>query len=209
MGQRPSGRSRDDGDDQIRGFVAILLPDDVRAYCEDQMAALRRGLGPAERAVRWVGPEGLHLTLKFLGNVPNAQLPDLTERLAVEMAGQSPFDLGIGRLGAFPNMRAPRVIVLATTGHLAALASAKERVEVATEPLGYLRERRSFRPHYTLGRVREGAAQADLAALARIIPNQTAEVGPTFRVTSVRLMRSLIGPGGAKYRRVEEFPFQG
>lgn len=191
----------------VRAFVAIMLPEDVRQYCVDAMARLRQALGPAQRAVRWVDPDGIHVTLKFLGNVPTVQLPDLTERLAVALAGQPPFNLGVGPLGTFPHARAPRVALLQVRGDLNQLGDAKERVEAATEPLGFPREKRPYRPHLTLGRVRENAAPADLSALARAIASLSDQSGPTFRATSASLMQSHLGPGGAKYTRLSELPF--
>lgn len=208
MTEEPRGSRARPGGPSVRAFVAVELPDDARAFCEQAMERARRELGPAERAIRWVDPAGIHVTLKFLGSVPAAQLPDLTERLTVELAGQAPFELGIGGLGAFPGSRAPRVLWLGVRGDLAELANAKERVEVATLPLGYAREAGPYRPHLTLGRVRDRAAPDDLAAIGRLVASWPAQTGPTFPVTSASLMQSHLGPGGAKYTRVAEIPFQ-
>lgn len=195
----------------VRAFVAIMLPDDVRGYCLDVMTRLRQALGPAERALRWVDPEGIHVTLKFLGNVRTIQLSDLTERLASELVDQAPFDLGIGSLNAFPNPRAPRVALLQVAGDLRQLGNAQARVEAATEPLGFSREKRPYRPHLTLGRVRENASPADLAALARALSGLSDSVqrAPAFRVTSASLMQSHLGPGGAKYTPLRAFRLKG
>lgn len=191
----------------VRAFVAIALAPEARQFCADALERVRSGLGSVSAAGRWVDPAALHLTVKFLGAVPTSQVPILLERLQARLRGQIAFELAIGRLGVFPNPRAPRVLWLDVLGDRAALGATRERVEVATEPLGYPREKRPFQPHLTLGRVREATTAPDLAAIGRLPaawPDQTSE---PFRVESLEVMRSELGPGGAKYTRLAELRF--
>jgi 2'-5' RNA ligase len=192
-------------DPTIRAFVAVELPPEQRQFCTDAIERARRTLGSIGRSVRWVDASGIHLTLKFLGSVPAPQVPQLDERLRAELRGQPPFDLAVGKLGVFPNLRAPRVLWLGLHGNLAALSAAQERVEAATEPLGFPREKRPFQAHLTLGRVREGAARDDLAAIGRLPGGWPEASGPPFRVSSVSLMQSHLSPAGAKYTQIAEF----
>jgi len=191
----------------IRSFVAIELPAEVRAWCEATMERTRRKLGPAAPAVRWVNPEAMHLTLKFLGAVPASQVPVLIEQLKAVLAAQMPFNLAFGRLGVFPGARAPRVLWLATLGEVEHLASAQRRVESATVPLGFPSEKRAFKPHLTLGRVRESAAPEELAAIGALPATWPTQTSPPFAVTRASLMQSHLGRGGARYTRLAEIPF--
>ncbi len=187
--------------------MAIELPDEARVWCAAAIQRARRALGPAAGAVRWVDPGGIHLTLKFLGAVPAAQLPELTARLTAELAGQASFRLAIGGLGVFPNQRRPRVVWLALAGNLSVLQQAQERVEVATEPLGYPREKRPFSPHLTLGRVRETAPPDQLAAIGSLAAQWPVDQSAPFAVTTASLMESHLSPSGARYTPLAELPF--
>lgn len=192
----------------IRTFVAIELPPEALGWCETAMERARQTLGPVASAVRWVNPAGIHLTLKFLGSVPAARLPVLVEQLRAALAGQEPFTLQIGALGVFPGPKAPRVIWLATLGELAALGACQQRVEAATVPLGYPTEARPFRPHLTLGRVRETATPEERAAIGALPAGWPAGTSPPLAVRRVSLMRSQLGPGGARYSRLAEIPLR-
>jgi len=191
----------------IRSFVAIELPPAVRAFCQAAMDQARQKLGSDAAAVRWVDPEGIHLTLKFLGAVPGDRVPVLIDRLRVGLAGQPPSTLTIGRLGVFPGPRAPRVVWLAVLGDDAALDACQRRVEDATVSLGYPREQRAFRPHLTLGRVRAVATPEQRAAIGALPASWPAETSPSFMVAAASLMQSHLGPGGARYSRLAELPF--
>jgi len=193
----------------IRSFVAIELPPDALDYCEEATIRAKRLLGSAESAVRWVRPEGIHITLKFLGSVPGDQVPELARRLTATLANQPVFSLTIHGLGVFPNPRSPRVVWLGLEGDLAALDQAQQRVEEATEPLGYPREKQPFRPHLTLGRVREGMSSEDLAEIGRLAREWPEGSGVSFAATAASLMRSNLGRGGSRYTRLAEIPFVG
>jgi 2'-5' RNA ligase len=189
-------------DSSVRAFVALELPEEARAFCVAATARARSTLGPDGQAVRWVDPAAIHLTLKFLGPVPEERVGEIVDRLTREVTGSPPFQLAVGGLGLFPNQRAPRVIWLALLGDQAALAACQERVESATIPLGFPREKRPFQPHLTLGRVREGAAPLQLAAIGRLPAGWPAGASQPFPVTSISLMQSHLSPRGAQYTRL-------
>jgi 2'-5' RNA ligase len=188
----------------LRLFIAVELPPPALSWCQQALDRARQALGPEETVVRWVRPEGIHVTLKFLGSVAMTKIPDLVARLNDTMADQPVFELAVGRLGVFPGARAPRVTWLGLLGDLANLRAAQERVEIATVPLGFPREARPFQPHLTLGRVRETASPEQRAAIGRLPGGWPDGASRSFQVEHISLMRSELGPGGARYSRVAE-----
>jgi RNA 2',3'-cyclic 3'-phosphodiesterase len=180
----------------MRLFVAVNLPPETRRLLHQAVAPLR----VLELPVRWVAEDALHLTLKFLGEVPAERLPELGEATASAAAAAEPFELRIAGLGAFPSLRRPRVLWagIQATPPLAAL---QRRVEEAFADLGFPPEARDFAPHLTLGRVREGGGSPALErAAAGIRVESSVEVG------SVDLMRSHLAASGARYERLIAAP---
>jgi 2'-5' RNA ligase len=177
--------------------------------------------------VRWVRPEGIHLTLKFLGDVDREQLPEIERALCSACAPHAPLELRVGALGCFPNARRPRVLWVGVQAPGERLVHLQRDVERAIIPLGYPADRRGFHPHLTLGRVkapRSAASRpnrkqaAGLDALGDSLERaarQGASVrgapvqGDTYRVDAVHLMRSELLPGGAVYRELAACPLAG
>jgi 2'-5' RNA ligase len=195
--------------EQIRCFVAIELPLEIKAELtrlEDSLKSA--GIGSA----KWVDPLGVHLTLKFLGNVASEKIPEVIETLDKAIQGVSPFSLEIGSLGGFPNRQSPQVIWVGVEGELAKLIELQRRVERELVPLGFPQESRSFTPHLTLARLkgkiptgekqqisrRPSSVGASLAE--RLSQNQRAgKPAPTFHVEAIHLIRSQLTPRGAIY----------
>jgi 2'-5' RNA ligase len=182
----------------IRAFVAIAMPEAVRAALGVAVAEIS-----ATRDIRPVRPEGIHLTLKFLGDIDPARVGPISR--AMEGVGRAapPFSLSLGSTGMFPETGGPpRVLWVGLTGHLEPLQTLWVTLEDATSALGFPRDRRAFNPHLTLARIRDGAASADrqtaAAALSRV------RLGDELRipVNSMELMRSTLGPEGASYERL-------
>ena len=182
-------------DSAWRLFIAIELPPQVQAV----LAAARVRLDRHTLAVRWVDPASAHLTLKFLGATP----PDRVERIvaATKEAARLHhfFTLSTAGLGVFPSSKAPRVVWLGLSGSLAELRDLQADIERLVAPLGYPAERRPFSPHLTLGRTAKDASPTELAAIGATINASTAEAAATWRVSTVSLMRSELGAGGARY----------
>ncbi len=188
----------------IRAFVAIELPQDVLDVLSVTQEQLRGHLGRAAEAVRWVRVEGIHLTLQFLGSVPEASVGDISRAMLAGSEQVGPFALSLSGLGAFPSPRRPRVIWVGVTGGeraLAALHTLQAGVARELSALGYAPDKQ-FHPHLTLGRVREDAKPAELAAIADAVAKGVGAPAPhAFRVDSVSLMQSTLQPGGAVYTR--------
>ncbi len=185
--------------ESIRLFVALELPARARAALGDIVARLRPAAGPN---VRWTDPKGIHLTLKFIGEVPVAQLEPIRGSLA-GVRDAEPIEAAFRGLGWFPNARRPRVLWAGVEAgaELPALAA---KIERALEPLGIARESREFHPHLTLARIKADAGLEHLR-------NEAERLGaPEFGRASYRefdLMQSTLHPKGAIYTRIERFPF--
>jgi 2'-5' RNA ligase len=185
-----------------RLFIALELPPDVLKAITRVQSRFEDML--PERAIRWVRPQGIHLTLKFLGDAPPEQLDDLNAALVGAAAGRQAFRLGVEGVGCFPNTQRPRVMWLGVVGDLKPLRALQAGVEEHIAPLGYPPDKRGFSPHLTLGRARRNAGRDALATVGQLV--ETEEVGrlADWQVTSVSLIRSQLKPGGAVYTQVGE-----
>jgi len=190
--------------DSLRLFVAIELPGEVRETLSLLQHELqRRGL---ER-LRWVRPEGIHLTLKFLGATPAERLPAIEDALVGAVEGATEHELALGKLGTFGGSR-PRVLWVDLTGQVDAIRRLQERVKSAMNGLGFEREARGWSPHVTLARVRPETAREAASAVAQAISEVEVPVG-VIPVREVSLMRSTLRPSGAVYERLAAFPLRG
>jgi 2'-5' RNA ligase len=182
--------------EQIRSFVAIELPGEAKKG----LASLRRELERDEhRFVKWVDPKGVHLTLKFLGNIPSRRVTEITEAIKKAAQGLSPFLLEISGLGAFPSLKQPRVVWVGVGGELDKLSTLQQNIDSALAALEFAREERPFVPHLTVARVREGASASERGRFGELVGSVAFEGRYRIDVEAVRLMRSQLTPAGAIY----------
>ncbi len=174
----------------MRLFVAVPLPEAVKGALEETGKLLGRGL--PRGAVRWVRPAQMHLTLFFLGETAVSRLPSIQNELALLGKHHAPFLLRLNGLGAFPNQRKPRVIWAGLGGDVAALQALQADVTGRLVNLGWQAEKRPFRPHLTLGRVRDFRRVQQMNWDVGV---ESLEIG----VTAIRLMQSELRPSGAVY----------
>lgn len=177
----------------MRLFIALDLPDDVRAELAAAQGRLRRG----GHAVRWASAEGLHLTLQFLGEVEEGRVEGLLAVLAGLPA--SSFALRLGGLGAFPSAERPRVIWVGLDGYLDALGELQRAVTAATLPLGFPAEERPYAPHLTLGRARQDVGAAQTRALAEALRAAAPPAPLSWRAGRPLLFHSVSTPNGVVY----------
>ena len=189
--------------DTYRTFIAIPLPADVLAQLSAIQADLSRRV--TDGSVRWVRPEGIHLTLKFLGDTPVAKLPAIEEALTVVARHAPPCPFIVEGLGCFPNTRRPRVVWVGVREETGRLAALRDAIEEAMAAFGYERERRKFSPHLTLGRVRRKVSRDDVAQVGAVVAGT--EVGRLGEVAAARFafIRSILKPTGAEYVTLREF----
>lgn len=196
----------------MRLFVALDLPDDVRRALGDLIAELRAQCPGA----RWARPEGMHLTLKFLGHVNDD--PDARRLASIQAAlstirSNAPVNLRFRGIGFFPDSRRPRVIWcgIDATPNLAQLAA---DIESVLKPLGFAPENRDFVPHLTLARLevshrpsKANGLGADREKLAQATEEMNTREFGSARVTEFHLFESILKPSGAQYRKIETYSF--
>jgi len=188
----------------IRAFVAVELDAPLRQALAQVQATLRRQLqqavGPDVR-IQWVKPASIHLTLKFLGDIPEEQAPDIQAALARVAGGHSRFAVDVEGLGVFPDVRAPRVLWVGLTTHVDVLKRLAADVEAGLAALGFPSEARSFNPHLTLARVKERAHDVGQALSAGGVLTQDARLG-ALQVAALSLMKSDLQPSGSVYTQL-------
>jgi 2'-5' RNA ligase len=189
----------------IRTFFAVDLDDATRTAASDVASALRAG--PDGGEVRWVRPESLHVTLRFLGEIDAGRVPELTSRVREQTERLAPFRMRLGGPRPFPSLRRPTVVVLDVEPEepLRELAAAIERGVVAA---GFTPETRSFHPHLTLGRVqrRSGGDRRRTGRRFSTGMDVAAPADVACDVTESVLFRSELTPSGARYTALERFP---
>jgi 2'-5' RNA ligase len=180
----------------MRLFVALDIPDDVRAAIGALIAKLR----DACRSARWVRIEGAHVTLKFIGEVSAEKVADIKTALA-SLQFPAPITMSFRSLGFFPNERRPRVLWagIEADPELGALATA---VETALEPLGIAREQRAFSPHITLARFDSPKGLDSLRE--SIATAEPLEFGTSI-AKEFHLYQSVLKRGGAEYTRLATY----
>jgi 2'-5' RNA ligase len=183
----------------IRSFIAIDLPDATR----QALAAVQEQLKQSRATVRWVKPGSIHLTLKFLGNIHAAQVEDIARAVVQEIRDQAPITLRPAGLGAFPSLRKPRVIWIGMNGEVQRLNAIQVRVDNALEPLGFVREKRGFRPHLTIGRVKD---RRRLQSLVDAMVTLDVEPFNSFDADEIILYKSDLRPTGAIYTKLHRMP---
>jgi 2'-5' RNA ligase len=181
----------------VRLFVALDLPDEVRASLSDLIVKLK----PKSHGARWVQAANLHITLKFIGHVGAEKLGPIQHALE-GIHSPRPIDVTFRRMGFFPNDRRPRVVWCGVhaSPNLANLAAEIDR---SLGPLGVEAETRPFTPHLTLARFKSSERVADLVRAAEGM--ESAEFGSTTE-TEFHLYESLLKPSGAQYNRLASFP---
>ena len=188
----------------IRTFIAIELTDALHRALADAQAQFKRD--HAARWVRWVAPDNIHLTLKFLGDVDADPMPTLQHALADVCVGYAPFTLTIGSAGAFPNPRRPNVVWIGARGQIEVAAQLAQKIDGACVALGFPREERPFTPHLTLGRVKRDALPSERQLVGAMIEH--AQIGDLaeLRVERVSVMKSELKPKGSAYTKLAEIP---
>lgn len=198
----------------LRTFIAIQLDEKLRTGLGQVQDLLQMEVSP--RSIRWVRPEGIHLTLKFLGDTTMTQVDKVQAALAQAAAQVQPFTFTVGGLGCFPNTRQPRVVWVALQEPTGALARLRDAVEAHVAPLGFPTEKRPFHPHLTLGRVQRGASKAEVRAVGDVLAAQSpfasqnasanlaCSVGE-MSAPSVSYIRSDLRPAGAVYTTLADF----
>ncbi|MGB2692999.1 MAG: RNA 2',3'-cyclic phosphodiesterase [Thermodesulfobacteriota bacterium] len=172
----------------MRLFIAALLPEEIRQQLTNYVDSFKNSLD----GVKWEKSEKLHITLKFLGDVEEPKLDDISNSLGKLVSQYSPFSLNLTELGGFPNLKKPRILYhgLSNNPQLANLAY---ELEGELNGLGFEKENRKFVPHITLGRVKKKIN----------IEHRPPIVQTSFQITQIGLIKSELRPGGSVYSPVK------
>jgi 2'-5' RNA ligase len=192
---------------EIRTFVAVDLGPEVR----NQLALIQGRLKKQvpNRSVRWVRPEGIHLTLKFLGNIRDDRVQEIVSALRGACAPISPFAFTVGGSGCFPNPKRPSVAWIGVEDPSGALKALQEAAERALNPLGFPPEGRAFKPHLTLGRTNRSASSSELASVGECIRTNDVGILGQVEVREIVFMKSDLLPDGARYTPLAHIPLGG
>ncbi|MHB1133054.1 MAG: RNA 2',3'-cyclic phosphodiesterase [Chloroflexota bacterium] len=187
----------------MRLFIALELPAKVRDELGRQQADLRALVAqqnlPAGSSLKWTAPEGIHLTLKFLGEVTEKSVATLVEAMAAACARRAPLALTLAGRGAFPNALRPRILWVGIGGEVAALEQLQKAVDLQVGKLGFFPEDRPFSPHLTLARVRQQASAEERQSVAALLSQAQPPAPLAFVARQVNLFRSELRPTGASY----------
>jgi 2'-5' RNA ligase len=182
--------------EQIRSFIAIELSEEAKKG----LAKLRKELERDDhKFVKWVAPGAIHLTLKFLGNIPCKQVAEITKAIEEAAQGISPFHLEISGLGAFPNLKQVRVFWVGISGELDKLSKLQQNIDSTLAALRFAKEERPFVPHLTLARIREGASPLERRSFGELVGSIVFEDKYDIEVEAISLMKSQLTPAGAIY----------
>ena len=187
----------------VRAFIAIELPEQatrVLAGLVDTLDSLR------VRGLRTVRLKGIHLTLKFLGDVGIDQVGPISDALSAAAEGCRPFEVELGSVGVFPSRSEPRVLWVGIGGDVTALLRLHGQVEEALDGLGFPRDRRAFSPHLTVARIRDRTPSADRQRAADALYSARLDSGVVIPVREVVLIQSVLHPDGARYRCISAAP---
>ena len=189
--------------DTIRTFVAIELDDDTKAHIASAIETLREKQIDNLRLVR---SEGVHLTLKFLGDIEGSQVTQVADAMKHAAYQQTRFSLTLGAPGVFPSTNRARVLWISLDGEIKALKFLQAEVETALISVGFAAERQPFNPHLTIGRMHHRASRFERQRATDALFALRLPANQTISVNSISLMKSTLQPSGAVYQRIRQSP---
>ncbi len=185
--------------EQVRSFIAIELPDELKLGLAQLEAQLKMSKQPW---VKWVDPYSIHLTLKFLGSIAIDRISKITRAMEEATQGIPPFRLEVKDLGVFPSLRRVQVAWVGISGEVDKLSQLQRHLESNLARLGFAPESRPFTPHLTLARLRNRASLDERQSFGQLIATTRFEATYTIKVDAISLMRSQLTREGAIYSRI-------
>jgi len=177
---------------RLRCFIAISLPDERKA----EISGIQERLKTAGADLSWTRQEGMHLTLKFLGEVEEKRIPKIERALDMAVDGVTTFVLSVSGMGIFPDLRRPRVAWIGLKEEGNDLIKLHKGVEEELKKIGFPSEERRFTPHITLGRIR---SNRNIEKLLKLIDAEKGIDTGGFEVSEIHLIKSELKPSGAVY----------
>jgi 2'-5' RNA ligase len=179
----------------IRSFIAIPLESEIRRAAVRLIERLRQ----PNDGIKWVPTDNLHLTLKFLGDVDNTEIPAVCSVIRDVVGQFDPFELGFGGTGGFPEITRPRVLYAGVDDPSGSLTEIVTRLERDLAQLGFKREPRDYTPHLTLGRTKSGSRRASGEVIERLKRDQTTQLG-NMSVATIQMVASFLDKHGPTYQ---------
>lgn len=180
--------------DSLRTFIAVELDKQII----EELTRILNLLKEAEADVKWVNPPNAHITLKFLGSVQEQKIEKISKIIEESVSVYKPFSLATQSLGAFPTLNSPRVIWIGALSENEKLEELTETLETKLVSLHFAKEKRCFKPHITIGRVRSNKNNVQLINLLRTLEIAKKEM----LVKTVTLFKSTLSPKGSIYERL-------
>ena len=179
----------------IRTFIAIELPEKIGSA----ISKVQEGIRSYGFKIRWVRPENIHLTLKFLGNIKEADTEKVGKIVFESVKGYKPISLKAKGIGVFPGIKKPRVVWTGISDQLNLLTELQKTLDEKLEEIGFPKEKRPFRGHLTLGRVK---AKIDPKRLSDALQEFAKFESESFSADRVILYKSELKPKGAVYTKL-------
>jgi 2'-5' RNA ligase len=193
-------------DERIRAFIAIELPSDVKSRLREFQSGLRR---PQQVFVKWVSPDSIHLTLKFLGDITAEQADRINTALKPIAEGHNRFTVHTAETGCFPDLRRVRVFWLGLGGDTDSLLNLQKTVDVQMAKYGFPVENRPFTAHLTIARLKDECTQDQRLEFAELVNDKKFVPEAAIKADSIVLMTSRLAPQGAIYSKLGEHNLKG
>lgn len=185
--------------DKIRSFIAVELPAELNQFLARLQTRLKADNQPR---IKWVNPDGIHLTLKFLGNISSAMIDPITQAITDAAQKTVPFKLDVQQLGTFPSLKRVQVVWLGLGGEVAKIKQLHQLLETNLARLGFAAEQRSFKPHLTLARLSNEVSAEERQRFGELIAGTSIKTGTGIKVDSISLIKSQLTTEGAIYSRI-------
>jgi 2'-5' RNA ligase len=187
----------------IRSFLAFELSPEMKSTVSGVYENVRNSRLP----VRWVRPEGIHITIVFMGNVREENLPLIGNEAGKAASDFAPFHASLKGMGCFPSCRNPRVIWIGLEGEIDRMSSFRDDLQKRLIPFGVTPEKRGFKPHLTLGRFRKPSR--DESEIGKLMDRYKDLTSSVCSLHELVLFKSDLNPGGAVYTKMLSFPLSG
>lgn len=182
---------------KVRAFIACDIPEALL----DKVSKVQDRLKAVNADVSWTRVAGIHLTLKFLGDIEEGQIDEVAAVIAGKSTGQPPFEIKIKGVGTFHGTKNPRVVWLGVEDAARGLSTLHDAMDGGLNALGFEPEGREFMPHLTLGRVKGSRGREELVKAVSEL--RELDIG-SFNIDRVVLYRSDLKPTGAVYIKLKE-----
>jgi len=192
-----------DHEKQIRTFLAAEIPFGVK----NAIRSIQEQLDHRIQGIRWTKPEGMHLTLKFFGNISESDIPCISGVVEKETSVTTPVTLIARSIGTFPGPSRPRVLWMGLEGETDGLYKLNEAIESNLEQCGFKKDLRSFNPHLTLGRAK--AQRGIYTGIREVMVEKERYNAGQFKITGLTLFRSDLKSDGPLYRKLAYYEFNG